>query len=158
MENYNEAMCHFYGYKLCWEKSFTEIFHLRASVSSKVWLFFLQLYTSSVRPCTNRPFLQNVWACTNTFSCPACAAWNDSLISGLPMLSPWCLTVDPQVHMVSAFAFTFLPLLPSCSLLVYLSLSLVVDPAAPATLSSLCHLCCPSSFFFSRVNLSPLLL
>lgn len=44
MENYNEAMCHFYGYKLCWEKSFTEIFHLRASVSSKVWLFFAAVH------------------------------------------------------------------------------------------------------------------
>lgn len=88
---------------------------------------------------------------------PSCVL-PEMILSSLACPSPWCWTVDPHIPVVLLLlSLSFLSSI-SYSLLVYLSLSLVVDYVAPSAFSSLCHLCCPSSFFFSSVNLSPLLL
>lgn len=155
MENYDETMCCGNGYKLCYWKSFTEIFHLRASVTLKFFFFFALLHKLCEALCRHPccPSLKMPGPVQIPSPSQLCAAWSNSL---LHLECKYGLHSQPTSNTWPSDSWVFFPC-PSPSLLLSVVLYFCVSCSWPcSTFFTLhfsvfflysCHLCCPSFLY-----------
>lgn len=155
MENYNEAMCCGNGYKFCYWKSFTEIFCLRASVILKNLVFCACAWALW------GPAQTSMWSCPQSAAAvqrppPDCVL--PAVIHITTVNTEHAFTLTSNTWPSDSWGFLLAPLhLFSYALLIYISVSLIVDSVTPLVCTSrsfsfftpllFCHFCCPSALF-----------